>query len=77
MHYHSSLIYAAHVYYVSHCSLIIAVTDAVLPEEQENDDEIVIDPEMVPVYIKRFLPLLTQLFHSNLSQSLRLAMLYS
>ncbi len=56
-------------------TLVIVVTDAVLPEEHESDDQTVIDPEMVPVYIKRFLPLLTQLFHSNLSQSLRLAML--
>ncbi len=37
-------------------------------EGQQQDES---DHEMVPVYIKRFLPALTELFHSSLSQTLR------
>ena len=41
------------------------------PKDQNEDSGTGMDKEMVPVYIKKFLPLLTQLFHSSLSQALR------
>ena len=40
-------------------------------EEKEGEGESDGDQEMVPIYIKRFLPLMTQVFHSSLSQTLR------
>lgn len=39
--------------------------------EPENENEPEGDIEMIPVYIKQFLPAITQLYHSSLSQTLR------